>query len=161
MFHRRRISCSATCEEIYLNRNVQPNMFNCLASGRMAETDVTDVLVGAQEIEEKKTVRFKTLKDFKDLKVSCLNVVRPLDGFKPLSPTIQSRWSAERPLRRPILVPSTAGERHPCGTLFYLWDRSHPQGPLQSNSPAVMCVVLWSLGLCNHGWSVLTFSKSC
>ena len=91
MFHRRRISCSATCEEIYLNRNVQPNMFNCLASGRMAETDVTDVLVGAQEIEEKKTVRFKTLKDFKDLKVSCLNVVRPLDGFKPLSPTIQSR----------------------------------------------------------------------
>lgn len=33
-----------TREEIYLTRDVQPNMFNCLASGRMAETDVTDSL---------------------------------------------------------------------------------------------------------------------
>ena len=80
----------------------------------------------------------------------------------------QSRWSAERPSRRPILVPSTAGERHPCGTLFYLWDWSHPQGPLQPSSCAVMCVC------CNYfdpsgfvimvgvSWAIqVTFSKSC
>lgn len=50
-----------TREEIYLTRDVQPNMFNCLASGRMAETDVTDSLE-LRKSKKKIDSRFKRLK---------------------------------------------------------------------------------------------------
>ena len=52
-----------TREEIYLTRDVQPNMFNCLASGRMAETDVTDSLE-LRKSKKKIDSRFKRLKRF-------------------------------------------------------------------------------------------------
>lgn len=67
-----------TREEIYLTRDVQPNMFNCLASGRMAETDVTDSLE-LRKSKKKKYSKFKKLERFKGF---CLHVMQ-LDGFEP------------------------------------------------------------------------------